>query len=98
MTLVFAIALIVLIPIALLGHRIGDLLPMLAFFAVAAFDVFAVPSVPGSPIACMDHRSNPCAGHQAAVIGWCFVAPLAAAVVIKMLRGDKRGVTGTWRR
>jgi hypothetical protein len=89
------IALVVLVPVALvLGRCIGDLLPMLAFFAVAAFDIFAAPSIPGSPDACMNHHGS-CAGHQAGV-GWlAFGIPLAVAVAIKMRRGDKRGVTGS---
>jgi hypothetical protein len=95
---VFA-ALIVLIPLGLfLARRAGDALPWLAAVAVAAFVIFVIPSVPGSPVACMDHRSNPCAGHINAVIGLAFVLPLCVAVIIKMARGDKRGTTGTWRR
>ena len=91
--------LIVLIPLGLfLGRRVGDLVPMLAFLAVAAVDIFAVPSVPGSPVACIDHHGNPCTGHMNAVIGLAFVLPLCVAVIIKMLRGDKRGTTGAWGR
>jgi hypothetical protein len=65
---------------------------------VAAFDIFVLPSVPGTPDACMDHRSNPCTGHMTAVVGLAFVLPLCVAVIIKMARGYKPGTTGTWRR
>jgi hypothetical protein len=41
------ILLIVAVPVALLlGHHIGDLVPMLAFLAVAVVMIFAVPPLP----------------------------------------------------
>jgi len=82
--------LIVLTPLALLlARRFGDLMPMLTFFAVAALDIFAAPAWPGSPDACLDSRAG-CTGHLTGV-GWLVLGiPLAVAMGIKMLRGDRR--------
>ena len=76
--------LIAAIPVLLvLAYLIGDVLPMLVFFAVGAFAVFAAHSAaPGTPAAW--------------VRGHLLIVAIGAACAVKMLRGDKRGVTGTW--
>jgi hypothetical protein len=82
-----ALALAVVALLVLAG-LIGDLLPMLAFIAAAAFDVLI-----------FRHASSR-TGHVTMTGGmWLLLLlPLATAVAVKMLRGDRRGATGSWRR
>lgn len=93
------LVLIVSIPVLLIimGRFFGDFWPGVLFFGTAAFMVFVMPSVPGSPIACLNHPGDPCNGHMTWVVSLVFVVPLCLAVAYKTLRGDGRGTKGTWR-
>ncbi len=91
----FPIALVIVAPVALwLGHRVGDTVPFLLGFAVAAFDIWVVPGIPHSPAACV--TGHPVCGQQQApwLIALVFVIPLAVVIGYKLVRGDKRGSKG----
>lgn len=93
-------AVAVAIVLALIAmHRIGDLVPALIVLGAAAFVIFALPSFPGSPVACL-HATQGCRTTRQLdwLVGLAFAAPAGLAVAYKTLRGDRRGTTGTWRR
>lgn len=76
-------------------HRIGDLVPAVIFLGLAAFAVFVLPGFPASPVACLRTPTG-CVTHAEMIrlVIAAFLVPVGAAVVYKMLRGDKPGRTG----
>ena len=91
----FGIAALVGIPLVLIMMgRLGDLVPGLLFLGIAAFDIFVLPGIPGSPDACMAHHNDPCTGKTAWIFGLCFLIPGIVAVAYKEMRGDGRGTKG----
>lgn len=90
----YLLALAVAGPLALwLLHRVGDIVPGLLGFAVAIFDIWVV--LPQTPGGCQSHDST-CTQQQGTWgLGLGIVAPMAAIVLYKTARGDKRGQNGT---
>jgi hypothetical protein len=96
---VLVIALIVLI-VALwfIGRRIGDTVPMFLCLGTSAFSTFVLSRVPGTPTHCLVTHPD-CTQQQIGGVVLCsFVIPLCLWAIYKMLRGDKRGANGNWRR
>jgi hypothetical protein len=94
--LLIGVLVIVIAYVAFMQKFFDDGIPVAIALGVAAFSVFVLPKVPHSPVACLSHKATPCTGsHLDAVMWAAFVVPLIAAVLYKMRRGDKRGVTGS---
>jgi hypothetical protein len=90
-----AVVLVAVVLVLVLLSRIGDLVPGVLMLGTAALAVFVLPSMPGSPDACLNiHHGDPCHGHTTALIWLVFVIPICLAVVYKALRGDGRGTKG----
>ena len=88
-----AIAVVMIVVLYPIFHKIGDVLPMAAAVATVVAVLFFAPEVPHSPVACLSRTARAtCSGAaENWVYGLVFLLPLAVAVLIKMVRGDKRG-------
>jgi hypothetical protein len=91
----YLLALLVIGPIALwLLHKVGDVVPGLLFIAVAAFDIWIVPDVPHSPVACINGHPVCGPSQEPWLIALVFVVPGVFMLIYKAVRGDKRGTNG----
>jgi hypothetical protein len=98
----FIAAAVVAVPLLLwwVHVKFGDFWPVVIWLGTAAFMIFVVGGLPRGPLSCFRpdaHCSHLQADNQTPwLLGLVIVLPLGLAVAYKELRGDKRGVTGTW--